>query len=216
MSLKVFIGYDERQPIAFQVCAHSVWERASKPVEVIRLELSKLPIRRHGLTSFTYSRFLVPYLSGYTGTSLFLDSDILVRCDVTALEPQASVHIVKGERKFEWASVMLFDNEKFKHLTPAFIENPANVLYDWKWATDIGELPKEYNHLVGYDAENPDAKIVHFTQGIPVWFETVGCEFAEEWKDTLKRSMSTVSFAELMGRSVHVPYMKAGPLKVMK
>jgi lipopolysaccharide biosynthesis glycosyltransferase len=208
--LRVFIGYEPRQPVAYQVCAQSIWEHASKPVSITRLDLSKLPITRRGLTEFTYSRFLVPYLSNFEGYSLFLDSDILVRGDVHELvrnDAWGHVQIVKGERKFEWASVMLFDNECFKHLTPDYIENPVNRMYDWAWSERMGDLPKEYNHLVGYDAPNPAAKIVHFTMGLPIWEETKNSEFAREWWNTYKRMNSSVSFAELMGRSVHVPHI---------
>lgn len=209
--MKCFIGYDPRQPVAFQVCAQSVWERASKPVEIVRLDLRKLPITRRGLTEFTYSRFLVPYLSNFEDYSLFLDSDILVRGDVCELEGMqkhvGGVHIVKGERKFEWASVMLFNNSSFRHLTPEYIENPVNRMYDWAWADAIEPLSKEYNHLVGYDAPNPDAKIVHFTMGLPIWEETKHSEFAKEWWDTYKRMNSSVSFESLMGRSVHVEHL---------
>ncbi len=208
--MKCFIGFDPRQPVAFQVCAQSVWEHASKPVEIVRLDLRNLPITRRGLTEFTYSRFLVPYLSGFDGVSLFLDSDILVRADITQLIPQRHVNIVKHERAFERPSVMLFSNYYLDHLTPEYVDNPSNKMFDWKWVhpEDIGELPKEWNHLVGYDAPNPDAKIVHFTMGIPIWKETAGCEFSEEWRDTFRRMNSSVGFNELMGRSVHVPHIK--------
>ena len=208
--MKVFIGFDPRQPVAFQVCAQSVWEHASSPVDIIRLDLRTLPITRRGLTEFTYSRFLVPYLSGFTGHSLFLDSDILVRSDVTKMLDAAldasnrMVCISMNKLKFEWASVMLFNNALCKHLTPDFIDNPANRMYDWQWCPAPGELTPEWNHLVGYDKPNPDAKIVHYTRGIPVWKETIGCEFAKEWRDTWERMNSTVTYQELMGRSVHV------------
>jgi len=160
------------------------------------------------LTEFTYSRFLVPYLSNYEGYSLFLDSDILVRGDVCEMPKFNGVNIVKGERKFEWASVMLFDNSMFKHLTPIYIDNPVNRMYDWAWCEEMNALPKEWNHLVGYDAPNPNAKIVHYTMGIPIWEETKNCEFAQEWRDTYRRMNSSVSFNELMGQSVHVPHLE--------
>ncbi len=205
--MKVFIGYDPRQPVAFQVCAQSVWERASKPVEIIRLDLSKLPIKRRGLTEFTYSRFLVPYLSGFEGVSLFLDSDILVRGDVHELNlPHTSqAGLVMGAKRFEWASVMLFLNSNCRHLTPEYIEREK--MFDFEWVQSIAALPKEWNHLVGYDPPNPDAKIVHYTMGVPIWNQTQTCEFAKEWHDTYKRMNSSVSFEELMGRSVHVPHL---------
>lgn len=216
--LRVVIGYDPRQPVAYQVCAHSVWEHAAKPVSITRLDLRTLPITRRGLTEFTYSRFLVPYLSNFEGYSLFLDSDILVRGDVHELFEIANGDDAtstwlwyidhQGKRAFERSSVMLFHNEVWRtKLTPEFVENPENKMFDFKWAIRIDTLPKEWNHLVGYDAPNPDAKIVHYTMGIPIYKETAHCEFAKEWQDTFKRMNSSVSFEALMGPSVHIPHL---------
>lgn len=208
--IKVFIGFDPRQPVAFQVCAQSIWENVSCPLSVTRLDLRNLPIRKRGLTEFTFSRFLAPYLSGYEGWALFLDSDILVRGDVAELpESDAALSFVLDEqRKFEWSSVMWMNCAKLQMLTPEFVEREN--MYNRQW-TEIGGvtlLPKDWNHLVGYDPPNPNAKIVHFTQGIPIWPETKHCEFSKEWWDCCNRANSSVSFQELMGRSVHVPYMK--------
>ena len=209
--MRVFIGYDPRQAIAFQVCAHSVWERASKPVSIHRLDLRTLPMKRRGLTEFSYSRYLVPYLSGFDGFSLFLDSDVLVRGDVCEIFDAVAdvpnpppVFMATGPLKFEWPSVMLFNCAACRHMTPEYIDDPANRLFDYAWASHIGHLPLEWNHLVGYDDPNPAAKLVHFTKGVPVWPETRGCEFSGEWHDTLRRMNSTVSHDALMGGSVHV------------
>jgi hypothetical protein len=45
----------------------------------------------------------------------------------------------------------------------------------------IGYLPKEWNHLVLEQEPNPDAKIVHFTLGVPAFPHYSDCEFADEW-----------------------------------
>lgn len=219
-SLRVFIGYDPRQPVAYNVLAHSVWTRASKPVEITRLQLSCLPMRRRGLTEFTYSRFLVPFLSEFEGYSVFLDSDMLCLGDIHELLALAlvnelkqnnvdsaakpySVHVVKNVRRFEWPSMMVFNNAACKKLTVEFIEDSANSLYDLVWASEVGELPADWNQIVGYDPPNRNAKLIHYTQGIPCWPETKSCEFADEWRRELKSMISTVSFADLMGKSVH-------------
>ncbi len=207
--IQVFIGYDSRQPIAYQVAAHSVWMQASAPVSITRLDLSKLPVTRRGLTEFTYSRFLAPYLCDYKGVSIFLDSDVLVHGDVVELlahplaEPKTPVFVVQGSRKFEWASVMVFNNPLCQMLTTEYIDRPSMNPLKFEWAHTVGMLPATWNHLVGYDAPNPDVKLVHFTMGIPVWTETERCEYADEWHATMKASMSTCSFDALMGRSVH-------------
>ncbi len=207
--VRVFIGYDHRQPVSFQVAAHSIWKRASCPVEIVRLDLSKLPMKRRGLTEFTFSRFLVPYLCDYQGQSIFMDSDVLCLGDVAELLRYANgpVSVVKNERRFEWASLMVFDNEKCNNLTPDFVENPENNLFNLKWAESIGELPLEWNILVGYTKPMENPKLVHFTQGIPVWKETLKCDYSNEWHAELKDMASTCSFEELMGQSVHVKHM---------
>lgn len=210
----IFIGYDQRQPVAFHVAAHSIQTRASRPVAVVRLQLDQLPVKRRGLTEFTYSRFLVPWLCGFQGLSLFVDADILCRADVAELfalaaqQPEADVLVVKNPRRFEWASLMLFNNARCRRLTPDFVADATNGLLDLKWATSIGALPAGWNQLVGYDAPNPQAKLVHFTQGVPCWPETADSEHAQEWLRMAECLASTVPFAELMGQSVHVDHVK--------
>lgn len=206
--MKAFIGFDPRQPLAFTVAAHSIWSRSSKPVEIIRLQLSQLPITRRGLTEFTYSRFLVPFLSNYEGYSLFVDADMLCLGDITTLkasDPMAEVSVVMhhGQRQFERASLMLFNCKRCKVLTPDYIQDTTHGLLDLYWAGRIGSLPKEWNHLVGYDEPRRDARMVHFTQGIPCWPETKEQEWAANWHAELAEAIGTVSFRELMGGSVH-------------
>lgn len=210
--MRVFIGYDPRQPVAFNVAAHSVVSRASGPVSVTRLQLNQLPIKRRGLTEFTFSRFLVPFLSDYTGISIFLDSDVLCLGDVYVLGGLCSmehpVWVVKNPKyQYEWASMMVFRNDQCKMLTPAFVEDIANPLFPMEWATSVGEVPAKWNHLVGYDEPNADAKIIHYTQGIPCWPETKGCEYAEEWSKEARAMMSSVTFEALMGKSVHAKHV---------
>jgi hypothetical protein len=211
--MRVFIGYDPRQPVAFQTLAHSIWEHAESPIAITRLNLKQLPITRRGLTEFTYSRFLVPYLCGYEGPALFVDSDFLCRSDVTELlayplaYPDCAVFICKNKLKFEWPSLMLFNTAHCKSLTPEYIEDAKNKCFDFAWADKVGELPPIWNHLVGYDEPNPDARLVHYTQGIPCWPETKDCEYSAEWVAHAQRGMSTVPFKDLMGHSVHAKHV---------
>jgi hypothetical protein len=132
----------------------------------------------------------------------------MVMSDVWAIlqniDPLAAVNVVMHKKAFESPSVMLFNNKRCTILTPEFVENTVNGLFDLKWAKRIGPLAPEWNHLVGYDAPNPKAKIVHFTKGVPCWPETRHSEWADEWRKELANLNSTVSFQELMGASVHV------------
>ncbi len=212
--LKIFIGYDHRQPVSYNVLQYSILKNASVPVSITPIVLPQVNkvcgFRRHGLTPFTYSRFLVPYLCNYEGWALFLDIDILLLDDIKKLFDLANdkytVMVSKNEHKFEWASVMLFNNAKCKHLTPDFISDENNKgLHQIRWADDaqIGDLPREWNHLVGYDNPRNDAKLVHYTQGVPAYDETESCEFSSNWHDYIDEMNSTAPWFNLMGQSVH-------------
>lgn len=202
--MRIFIGMDERQPIAASVLAHSIERRASRSTQITKLQLRHMPIKRRGLTSFTFSRYCVPYLCGYEGTAIFLDADMLCLGDIFELEkfaPQdCAVAVVKNKLKFEWPSLMFFNNANCMKLTPDLIETGNPFALDWG---PVGELPPSYNHCVGYDEPNPKAKIVHFTQGIPCFQETKDCEYSQEWNEERKHMNSTVSWQEIMGNSVH-------------
>ena len=212
MTLDVFIGYDHRQPVSFAVLVHSIMEKASEPVAIHPLVRPTLPITREGLTPFTFSRFLVPYLMNFRGKALFLDIDMMVKGDVADLFKLDMAHkavlVSKNRLKFEWASVMLFDCSHYGNrvLEPKFVDNPeTGGLHKMGYLKpeEVGDLPPEWNHLVGYDDPNPDVKLVHFTQGVPAYPETKDSEFAGEWMACLQRAVSTRPWKELMGNSVH-------------
>ena len=71
--LDIFIGYDPKETVAYHVACHAILERSSAPVRFAPLHLHTLGPRmrreRHALqsTEFSFSRFLVPALSGFSG-----------------------------------------------------------------------------------------------------------------------------------------------------
>ena len=211
--LRVFIGYDSRQPVAYNVAQMSLLARASASVSITPLVLKSLPVKRRGLTEFTYSRFLVPWLCNYEGYALFMDSDVLVRGDVAELFPSfddVPLRVVKHERVFERPSVMVFNCSKCKVLTPEYLETAPNPL-KLDWADQVGGLPSTWNHLVGYDPPYPQAKLAHFTQGLPCYPEHTSlfnAEFGEEWRQMAGFCQTTSKWETLMGHSVHAPYVK--------
>lgn len=208
--IKVFIGYDPRQPLAYNVLQHSIAVNSSEPVSITPLILEQLPMTRRGLTEFTYSRFLVPYLCGFKGKAVFMDADMVVTGDIAELVKYsaAAVNVMQEQPNFEWASMMVFDCEKCATLTPDFIQDPTNKLFDFAWADEIGSIPAEWNHCVGYQ-EPKAAKLYHFTQGLPCWFETSGEDEDAVWLDARNSLTKTVSWMELMGSSIHAePVMR--------
>ena len=86
--LRIFIGYDEREAMAYHVLAHSLLRRASRPLALVPLArplLRHLHQRPRGLldsTDFSITRFLVPALCEYRGYAVFLDCDMLCQADI--------------------------------------------------------------------------------------------------------------------------------------
>ena len=91
MKLKIFVGWDPREDIAWQVCRHSILSRTN-PREVSVTPLVQSELRSQGLynrdidkkaaTEFSLTRFLTPVLAGYEGYSLFVDCDFLFLTDI--------------------------------------------------------------------------------------------------------------------------------------
>lgn len=212
--IKVFIGYDSKETVAFHVLAHSIHVRASQPVTIAPLMLSQLnglfdrPRNNLQSTEFSFSRFMVPYLSNYEGWSMFCDCDMLMLDDIAKLwalrDERYAVQVVKHDHvppedikflgqtqtKYEkknWSSVMLFNNSKCKALTPEYVNTATGLqLHQFKWLGDdnlIGEIPHRWNHLVDYDPPEPvqQLSLIHFTEGGPYFEQYKDCGYAELW-----------------------------------
>ena len=217
---RIFVGYDSKEVIAYHVLAQSIIDHSSMPVEFSPIVLSNLKglftRERNALqsTEFSFSRFLVPYLSGYQGWSLFMDCDMLMRADIAELwamrDDNFSVMCVKHdyqpkvETKFlgqtqtkyekkNWSSVMLFNNARCRALTPDFVNTATGLeLHQFKWLDgdhQIGELPVHWNYLVNEYEADPAAKLVHFTDGGPYFHEYRNDDYADEWFATRDRML---------------------------
>ena len=92
MSNNIYVGWDSREDIAYQVCEHSI-KRRSADIKVVPLKQNELRERKLywrdkdklGSTEFTITRFLVPYLNKYEGWAVFCDCDIVWRVDARDL-----------------------------------------------------------------------------------------------------------------------------------
>lgn len=211
--IKIFIGYDPREIIAYHVLCQSILKYSTEPISFTPLNLFNFKNfykRKKGpkdSTEFSISRFLTPYLSDYTGLSIYMDCDMLIRSDISRLirkikkKTNKSVwcvkhqHSVLDRKKFlnekqlsyekkNWSSFMVFNNKNCKILTPKFIEK-ANGLYlhQFKWTkdNDIGSLPIEWNTLSGYNKINSKTKNIHFTEGGPYFKKYSKVQGSKDW-----------------------------------
>ena len=108
--IRVFIGYDPREAVAYSVLAYSIHARASVPVAIAPLMLSELRglliprvnATRCSLRIFRFPRFLTPHLIRiYAGWSIFMDCDMLVLDDIAKLhalcDERYAVMVVKHD-----------------------------------------------------------------------------------------------------------------------
>lgn len=109
LPVKIFVGYDSREDIAWQVCRHSLLRHAGGDLTVIPLRQSV--VRELGLysrpqdvgasTEFSLTRFLTPYLAAQSGWVLFCDCDFLFTADVrelfSILDPAKALYCVQHD-----------------------------------------------------------------------------------------------------------------------
>ena len=166
--IRLYIGFDPREAVAYNVLAYSILRRASRPVAISPLALSQLggllTRPRHPLqsTDFSFSRFLTPFLSEYRGWSIFMDCDMLVREDIARLydlrDERFAVMVVKhvhepreqtkfldqpqaSYQKKNWSSVILFNNERCRALSPEYVNTASGLdLHQFRWLDDVDQI----------------------------------------------------------------------------
>ncbi|TGN55586.1 glycosyltransferase [Paracoccus liaowanqingii] len=211
--IRIFIGFDSGEPVAYHVLSHSLLARATQPTSITPIVLDSLngifTRERNSLqsTEFSFSRFLVPWLSGYSGWSIFMDCDMLCITDIANLWALRNEnydvmcvqheHIPQEKTKFRgatqtayekknWSSMVLFNNARCTALTPDYVNTASGLeLHRFKWLSDdnrIGALPQGWNHLADYsDTALKDTHLIHYTEGGPYFEEYRTCEHAGLW-----------------------------------
>ncbi|QOI69149.1 putative glycosyltransferase [Pelagibacter phage Mosig EXVC030M] len=210
--INIFIGYDNKERVAYNVLSHSIIQNSTKPVAITPIALNNLKddfVReRNSLSSteFSFSRFMIPHLMNYQGWALFMDCDMLMfedvaelwrmRDDSKAIQVCKHDYVPKEKTKFlgqtqtaypkkNWSSFMLMNCKKCTTLTPDYVNKASGLeLHQFKWLEGdhlIGDLPLEWNWLVGEYEFKDDVKNVHYTKGGP-WFEDYKeCDYASDW-----------------------------------
>ena len=213
--IRIFAGYDPRESVGYHVFCQSVIEHTTEPVAITPF----FGKQRDGTNAFIYQRFLVPYFTGFKGRAIFMDaSDMLMLTNIAELhklfDPTKAVQVVKHEYKTKhkkkyigtkmeaknedyprknWSSMILWNCEHPANrcLTPDYVDDHAgSELHRFNWLPDklIGDLPKEWNVLVGEDDQ--DAKIAHYTLGIPEFEHYKNCAYSQEWHKTKSRMLN--------------------------
>jgi len=169
MMLRIFVGYDSRETLAYHVLVHSILRHTKVPVSITPLKLDQLAMysRPRGsteATEFSMTRFLVPYLCEFEGQAIFMDCDMLARADLTELwakaftQPDKAVFVCKHDyvpkdavkmdgqqqtaypRK-NWSSLIVFNAAKCRALTPEYVNAASGLqLHRFQWISDDGSV----------------------------------------------------------------------------
>jgi lipopolysaccharide biosynthesis glycosyltransferase len=150
VNYNVYIGYDEREKIAAEVCRYSIQRRLVLPADIKFLRSQDIPAftrprEPQQSTDFTYTRFMIPFIESYRGLSIFCDCDFLFLTNILELiltidrSKAISVckhpaYIPRSQIKMDgvvqhqmprknWASLIVFNNEHSSNriLTPDYI-----------------------------------------------------------------------------------------------
>lgn len=169
-------------------------------------------------TTFANSRFLTPWLvDKNTQWALFCDFvDMLFLADPADLfrlaDPEFAIMVVKHShagdeqtkmdnqaqtqyQRKNWSSVILWNlqHRSNQRLDIEMVNTlPGRQLHRFCWLRDeeIGELPLEWNYLVGVNPVSEGElgvkpKLLHWTLGLPVMSGYENASFAAEWRAEL-------------------------------
>lgn len=163
--LQVYFGHDERVEAGTTAFVRSVIAHARAPVSLTPITRLNTGEFKEGTNSFTFRRFLVPWMQRWEGWAVFVDgADMLCRADICELEPlfdpYMAVQVVKHDyrtrhpRKYvgsqleaangdyerkNWASVMAINCSHFawRQVRPEFVEKaPALDLLQLRFLPD--------------------------------------------------------------------------------
>ena len=232
--MRVYVGWDPVDELSASVCASSIRRHSTQDVEIEMLGADhpiitsiynrpeyreKSGQRYDGVTGkpfstdFSFRRFLIPWLEGYSGWAVFCDPDMLWTESVNNLvdmaDPHKAImvckhkHMPENKVKMEgleqtnyprknWSSLILWNcnHPACRNLSPAEVNRlTGRDLHGFSMIPDrdIGSLPLEWNYLVNNmpkDAKPP--KVIHWTDGGP-WFPSYqDVPYADKWWNEIK------------------------------
>ena len=215
--IKIVVGFDQREAIAYHTFSQSVLEKSSLPVLFLPLSMNTLKgykeTHNDKSNDFVYSRFLTPYLHNFEGWAIFADGDMVCQSDIKELwdlrDETKALQVVMHDYKTKfnqkylgntnenyprknWSSLILWNcsHPKHKVLTPDFISSQTGkYLHRFSWLDDedIGELPIDWNWLAIEYPNNPKAKIIHYTLGTPCFKDYRNTEMSGIWLEVQQK-----------------------------
>lgn len=190
-TIDVYVGADRSQLMAVSVLEHSIRRHTRRPVQVRPLIDLDLPeprdLRQGSRTNFSFARFAIPELAGYSGKGLYLDADMLVFRDIgelwdipfegrtVVIQEEIPEHAVSHAKvgapakRVKQCSVMLIDCEKARWDVHAIVAGLDGRYTYEQLMYELCILPESeiryavpfvWNSLEHFDLET---RLIHYT-----------------------------------------------------
>ena len=187
MDKKVYIGYDTREDLAYQVSKYSIVSRSNnisvEPLRLVELRERKLYWRdedKLGSTEFTFSRFLVPELNKFKGWALFCDCDLLFLEDINKLfdlaDDKYAVMCVqhdyqpKESQKMDGKIQSLYPRKNWSTVVLWNCSHPSNKLVN-KELVNNHETTGKYLHRFSWLSDNEIGSLPHVWNWLAGWYQ---------------------------------------------
>ncbi len=185
--MNIYIGYDSREDLAYQVCSHSITS-LSKTAKIYPLKLNDLKKEGYykrgedklGSTEFTFSRFLVPILNDYKGWALFCDCDLLFLKPVEELfslvDDKYAVMCVqhdyapKGNTKMDGRIQSIYPRKNWSSLVLWNCDHPSNKKVTLDLINDPNTTGK-YLHRFSWLKDDEIGRITHEWNWLVGWYK---------------------------------------------
>ena len=205
---RVFVGADPTQELPFRVLEFSTKKFATLSVEFGRIDNEGLKVpsdpSNRSRTGFSFSRFRIPRLCGYTGRAIYLDADMQVFGDLMELwtRPFDGASMLYAEHdsadgRIPQYSVLLLDCEALDWDPDAIIDGLdsgrftyESLMYDFALVPADKRrpgLPNEWNSLERYVPG--ETRLLHYTDMPTQPWVNRRNRYADVWLGDLREAL---------------------------
>lgn len=206
--IRLYAGFDPRESIGLHTFAQSLWE--TSPGVSITAITGDQGDGTNAFTYKRFDLFLEGTWSLFVdGADMLLRESIrklwALRDKKYAVQVVKHDYQTKHEKKYigteleapnssyerkNWSSVMLINGSHWSHhnhgksIRAAIREKDGAFLHRFAWLDDeeIGSLPIEWNWLADEYGVNDEAKLLHWTCGLPGFYQYRDTPHSQEWQ----------------------------------
>lgn len=207
-AVRIFVAATPAEWLPMKVLEFSISERTALPVQLSAIYTHARPIptprdvANRARTPFSFQRFLIPELCGYKGKAIYMDADMQVFRDISAVWDSpfndSDLQTVSNgtEQRRPQFSVILMDCARLKWKIEEIINKLDNgtltyarLMFDMEVAESVSySLPQTWNSLEYY--EEHTTCLLHYTDMNTQPWISLGNVNGHLWVDCLKRALA--------------------------